>query len=69
MLSSHRGHRGLGDPSPRAESLLGGDCGREMSRAYTGKESDISEERKAYVDRYVSVRYGNKPRYILQGYK
>lgn len=24
MLSSHRGHRGLGDPSPRAESQLWG---------------------------------------------
>lgn len=27
MLSSHRGHRGLGDPSPRAESRLGGTVG------------------------------------------
>lgn len=27
MLSSHRGHRGLEDPSPRAESRLGGTVG------------------------------------------
>lgn len=44
---------------------LTGKEGRTISRACVGEDEDISEERKVYVDNYVRLRFGNKPRYIV----